>query len=146
MYNTNENLINGGILPLFGQLVEMREQDKHNESKQSLVSVDAIKQFLVLAGFTEAPPFILECIAKLVKTSAECKKFIIKKEYKKLAQHEMSDTALPLQIAYYILKNYSAIKDYIYNNFNFNIGNNFDGNKNFIKKIALTYTTFYLKK
>lgn len=85
---------------------------------------------------------ILDCISKLIVVAGKSKKFLMYDECATLASGVTSADGLALQIKYYIVKNFDIVREKLLVRHGIDIGEFFFGAKNFIRKIAMIYSSF----
>ncbi len=136
---TNENeFVYEGIMPMYTRWVHISEDN----SVYNGPNAEEMKRYLLEIGFTDATPYILDCISKLIVVVGKSKKFLMYDECATLASGVTSADGLALQIKYYIAKNLDAVRDKLLDRHGIDIGEYFFGAKNFIRKIAMIYSAY----
>lgn len=74
--------------------------------------------------------------------AGKSKKFLMYDECATLASGVTSADGLALQIKYYIVKNFDIVREKLLVRHGIDIGEFFFGAKNFIRKIAMIYSSF----
>lgn len=126
-----------GIAPIFDGRLTFSES--HRIEKRE---TENIKKFLALLNFIEAPVDIINNLATLIYKYTKPGYILFGQELVSLAPKGTTADSLRSKLSFYIEKNYERVRNAALDRYGCDIGDKFDGNKNFVRKMASLYLVY----
>ena len=132
------DLASGGIRPLFSKWSEVRE-----ERLPENYDIRKIKKFLITIGLSNMPITVFDSVSWLVWQNLRGNGILMREAYAELAEKgRQSVDAARTQITYHIKKVYKDVREAVVSQYDYDMGESFDGNKNFIHRISIVFSVF----
>lgn len=136
--NDKNTLIYGGIRPLFSTFSEINEPIGYSE----ITSAKSIGRFLAGIGLDELPAEIFGTVEWLVTEDLAGHGILMKEAYRKLAKHGQNTDAARTQMTYHLKKNFASVRLAVEDEYGYYLGDEFEGNKNFVHKLSIIYSVY----
>ena len=131
-------LTSGGIRPLCSKWSEINEIHATTD-----YDVRKMKKFLITIGLSNMPIAIFDSVSWLVLQNLNGNGILMCEAYEELAERgRQSVDAARTQMTYHVKKVYDEVRGSVLAQYGYDIGDNFDGNKNFIHRISIVFSVF----